>query len=700
MMTRPRSLRTQVAVACAVTLAVAAVVGTTSLLAVRSGARLAQALPMVQATSDLVGTLTAVDDALAKLSDVRISDAARRRALIDGARRDLAHLDEVSARLEGLEGSQDHAALWKEFKPLRDRWRENAAKLLELQRKKDEAATGKGDPVAQLLEDAQCMQIFVAMSDEYRAAQRILAQLVGADAAAAGKLGEVASATLTTGAWATLIACLVGVAGLVGVSLLIHRFIRRTADTLVAESDALRSAVDAGNLDRRAAPERVSGEFREVIAGMNRILDAVVAPLRVAAGQMDRIARGDIPPPIDEAWQGEFGALRDNMNQCSTTVSALLRDVRALTEAAVAGRLDERADHRRHPGDFGQVLREVNATLDALLAPAGEATQVLGRLAQRDLRARMEGSYQGDHDTMKQALNATAQALHDALAQVAGTVAKVSSAAEQIASSSQSVAADASQQASSLEETSSCLDSMTSMLKTSADSARQASALAGSARQTAADGADAMQQLSGAMRNIRAATESTSQIIKDINEIAFQTNLLALNAAVEAARAGEAGRGFAVVAEEVRSLALRSKEAATKTEVLIRESVKQTGEGEATARNVNAKLSEIAGSVAQVSDIVTEIAASAREQAAGIEQTNLAVGQMNQVTQQNATRSEESSSAAAELAGHSEQLDHLVKTFSFEGDEGDGRPVGGRPEPSAPSRTQLHGRGRPASCPW
>ena len=113
---------------------------------------------------------------------------------------------------------------------------------------------------------------------------------------------------------------------------------------------------------------------------------------------------------------------------------------------------------------------------------------------------------------------------------------------------------------------------------------------------------DAMAEMGGAMDKIRASAEGTSQIIKDINEIAFQTNLLALNAAVEAARAGEAGRGFAVVAEEVRSLALRSKEAANKTEALIQESVRQTGEGASTAKLVGEKLTEISGIVGKVSD--------------------------------------------------------------------------------------------------
>jgi methyl-accepting chemotaxis protein len=182
------------------------------------------------------------------------------------------------------------------------------------------------------------------------------------------------------------------------------------------------------------------------------------------------------------------------------------------------------------------------------------------------------------------------------------------------------------------------------------------------------------------MEGIRRSAEGTSAIIRDISEIAFQTNLLALNAAVEAARAGEAGRGFAVVAEEVRSLALRSKEAANKTEELIRESVRQAGEGETTARHVSTKLAEIVGVIGKVTDIVTEIAASAREQNDGITQVNSSVGEMDKVTQQNAASAEESSSAASELSGQAEELASMVSTFQLE------RDVEGRAGPRSPPR--------------
>jgi methyl-accepting chemotaxis protein len=189
------------------------------------------------------------------------------------------------------------------------------------------------------------------------------------------------------------------------------------------------------------------------------------------------------------------------------------------------------------------------------------------------------------------------------------------------------------------------------------------------------------------MGRIRASAEGTSQIIKDINEIAFQTNLLALNAAVEAARAGEAGRGFAVVAEEVRSLALRSKQAATKTEELIRQSVKEAEEGETTSVEVSKMLSEIAGSVTKVTDIMGEIAANSKDQAQGIEQVNQAVGLMDRVVQQNAASSEESSASASELSGQTTDLQEVVATFQLDRRHAAAatpRPAG-RPAPPAPA---------------
>jgi methyl-accepting chemotaxis protein len=435
---------------------------------------------------------------------------------------------------------------------------------------------------------------------------------------------------------------------------------------LVADTGALAAAGREGRLELRADVTRHEGEFRAVVDGVNRTLDAVVTPLRATAGYLERISRGDVPSEITEPFQGDFQAIRRSLETCISAVNLLVADAGRLVEAALIGQLGSRADDERHQGDFRKIVVGVNEMLDAGLAPVQEASQVLAQLSRRDLRARMVGSYLGEHARIKESINTMAEALAGALSQVASSAKQVSAAAAQIASSSQAVASGASEQASSLEETSRTLESVLSVTRGASDRAQAANALAQAARSTATAGAAAVDEMQGAMGKIRSSAESTSLIIRDINEIAFQTNLLALNAAVEAARAGEAGRGFAVVAEEVRSLALRAKQAAAKTEELIHQSMRQAGQGEATSRQVAAKLAEIVDGVGKVSAIVSEIAAAAREQTSGVDDVSRAVGEMDKVTQQNAASAEESSSTAAELAGQAEMLAAMVETFELD----------------------------------
>ena len=452
---------------------------------------------------------------------------------------------------------------------------------------------------------------------------------------------------------------------------------------------ALARAAVAGQLATRADAARYQGDWQAVIQGVNATLDAVTGPLAAAAACVDLLARGEVPSRIEERWPGDFDRLKENLNRCIGAIEALVADADQLAAAAVEGRLSSRADAARHAGDYRRIVEGVNRTLDATIAPIDAAARTLEQLAERDLRARVVGTYQGDHARIQSAVNAAAGALESALRQVSGTVDEVAAASTQIAASSQAVAAGASEQAAALTETTSRLDGMSEMTRRTADRAQETLGLAGTARGAAENGTAATRRLSGAMSKIRVAAESTSQIIRDINDIAFQTNLLALNAAVEAARAGEAGRGFAVVAEEVRSLALRSKEAAQKTEALIRESVHQAGEGEAVSGEVDARLAEIRGAVAQVTETVAEIASAARDQAAGIDQVAHAVAEMDKVTQQNAASAEQSSSAATELSCQAQELEALVGAFQLER-AGPAAPLRAAARPRALAATRRH----------
>ena len=470
-------------------------------------------------------------------------------------------------------------------------------------------------------------------------------------------------------------------------AIVVTRPVKRTVAALGQQARRLESAVQEGRLSERADPGVVGLEFRSIVDGMNATMDAFVRPMRLTVEYVDRIAKGDIPPPITDDYRGDFRQLKESLNRCIDTVNLLVADTDVLRKAAIDGQLSIRADASKLDGQFRKIVQGVNDTLDAMVAPLQEASQVLEQLAQRDLRARAQGEYRGDHARMKESLNATAEALHQAMTQVAEAAEQVSSAASQIASTSQMVASGASQQASAMEETGSSLESMTSMTRQSAANADQARALAHAARSAAQDGTVFMGRMTDAMRKIKASAEGTSQIIKDINEIAFQTNLLALNAAVEAARAGNAGRGFAVVAEEVRALAMRSKEAAGKTEELLRQAVQQASDGEVTSKQVSEKLGEITQLVGKTSDIVAEIAAAVKEQAAGIEQVSKAVSDIGNVTQQNAASSEETSSSATELSGEADALAGLVGSFQLERSQSAAsHPGGSRDRDRGPAR--------------
>ncbi len=487
--------------------------------------------------------------------------------------------------------------------------------------------------------------------------------------------------------------------------------VKSSLSGLVAEMNRVSAAHEAGEIDAALDATRLEGDFAAMAAGINAMVAGHVAVKRQAMAVVAEFGRGDFSAPL-ALLPGKRRFINDTVEQVRSNLEALIADVNGLAQAAVEGRHGVRADETRHAGGFRRIVQGMNATLDtvvaptrevaavldrlaqgdlsaradpsrhqhdarallervngtlaSLLAPGQEAASVLARLAQRDLTARMEGGYAGEHARLKEVANATGRALREALQQVAEATDQVSSAATQIAASSQAVASGASEQAGSLSQTSTSLAGVASLTRRTADEARQVSVLAGAARGAAGEGAAAVAEMQGAMARIRESAEGTSAIIRDVTEIAFQTNLLSLNAAVEAARAGEAGRGFAVVAEEVRSLALRAKEAAQKTEALIRQSVEQAGRGEVTAREVAARLGEIVDGIGQVTEAVAGIAAGAQEQARGIQQVEEAVAGMDRVTQQNAASAEESSSAASELSSQAEELSAMIGTFRLE----------------------------------
>ena len=223
------------------------------------------------------------------------------------------------------------------------------------------------------------------------------------------------------------------------------------------------------------------------------------------------------------------------------------------------------------------------------------------------------------------------------------------SASQQVANASQALSSGASEQASSVEETSTSLEEMSSMIQATAENAQKAKTLASETRVVAESGSRTMIEMVEAMAEIDSSSAQVAKIVKNIDEIAFQTNILALNAAVEAARAGEAGAGFAVVADEVRSLAQRSAAAAKETADKIEAAIASSRKGSQCTARVGDSLTQISAKVTATDLLVGEIATAAREQSQGIEQINKAVGQMDKVSQSNASSAEKIASAAEQM---------------------------------------------------
>jgi len=298
--------------------------------------------------------------------------------------------------------------------------------------------------------------------------------------------------------------------------------------------------------------------------------------------------------------------------------------------------------------------------------PLEEAAKASERFASGDLSVRVGNGRADEIGRLMDAIDGIGEGLARIVTQVRGASADMTQGTAKIATGSGDIAARIATQASSLEETAASMEQITSTVQQNADHAAEANTLVLSASEAALEGGRAVERVVSTMSEISRSSQKIADITTVIEGIAFQTNILALNAAVEAARAGEHGKGFAVVASEVRALAQRSAAAVKEIEALIGESTARVQSGFQIAEEASTTMQGIVERVSQVRAIMSEISVASREQSGGIEQVNLAVTQIGEATQQNATVVGEAERAAAELRAQAERLAQVVSVFKLD----------------------------------
>jgi methyl-accepting chemotaxis protein len=428
-------------------------------------------------------------------------------------------------------------------------------------------------------------------------------------------------------------------------------------DELIAESDAKSSELDdsANRIAMTTVGSVIIGLAAVLIIGFFAVRAWIIRPIKNLQDSMLALAGGDLSVTVPGTERS------DEIGKMAATVQTFkdnaLRTV-AMEKDAEAGRATQETERLRN----AEVER---ARTDAMAQATSGLAGGLQRLAGGDLSSSLDQPFAADFEGLRNDFNSAVRQLRDAMSAVSDATGAIDNGSRELSTSAGDLSKRTEQQAASLEETAAALDQITANVSNSSKRTDEARTMAIEANESARQSGEVVAQAVHAMQRIEKSSEQISSIIGVIDEIAFQTNLLALNAGVEAARAGEAGKGFAVVAQEVRELAQRSAKAAKEIKELIRNSEHEVQSGVELVSATGSALQTIQQHVIAINGQLDAIATSAREQSVGLNEVNIAVNQMDQVTQQNAAMVEEANAATETLAGEANRLRDLLRRFDI-----------------------------------